>query len=59
VTDVEGAYEIRGVPPGRYTMKVWHETLGTLEQQVAVEAGKPVAVDFTFPQPAPETHASR
>jgi hypothetical protein len=58
VTDAEGAYEIRDVPPGRYTIKVWHETLGTLEQQVTVEPGKAVVADFTFPQQA-DKQASR
>ena len=27
VTDLYGAYEIRDLPPGSYTLRVWHEEL--------------------------------
>ena len=46
VTDAEGAYEIGGVPAGRYTLRVWHERLGEQRKEVAVEAGKTTTVDF-------------
>jgi hypothetical protein len=49
VTDAEGAYEIRDVPPGEYTLRVWHEVLGTRESRVTVGAGVTAAVDFTYP----------
>jgi Carboxypeptidase regulatory-like domain len=49
VTGRGGAFALRDVPPGRYHLKVWQETLGTAEQELAVEAGKPTKVDFTFP----------
>jgi plastocyanin len=56
VTDAYGEYEIGDVPPGTYTLRVWHEELGTRERPVTVEAGKPVTVDVTYPAPtqAPE-----
>src|SRR5262249_5203855 len=28
VTDAYGEYELRDVPPGTYTLRVWHEQLG-------------------------------
>jgi plastocyanin len=47
-TDLEGAYEIRDVPPGRYRLRVWHERLGTLERELAVEKGDHRVEDFAF-----------
>jgi hypothetical protein len=46
VTDSEGAYEIRGVPPGHYVVRVWHERLGEHRKEVDVEAGKIAPLDF-------------
>ncbi len=37
VTGPSGSFTLAGVPPGRHTLRVWHETLGTLE--VPVEVG--------------------
>jgi plastocyanin len=36
LTDKDGNFELQGVPPGNYTMKVWHEKLRFKKQQVAV-----------------------
>ena len=36
VTDKEGNFELQGVPPGNYTIKVWHEKLRFKKQQIAV-----------------------
>jgi len=46
LTDKAGNFEIRGVPPGTYKLKVWHEKLQGADQQVTVEAGKTAAVEF-------------
>ena len=46
VTDAEGAYEIRDVPPGRYAVRLWHERLGERREEVKVEAGKVTTLDF-------------
>jgi hypothetical protein len=48
VTDAYGAYEIRDLPPGRYTMRVWHEELGTLDQEVRIEAGRTTTAESAF-----------
>ena len=48
VTDAYGAYEIRDLPPGTYTLRVWHETLGTREQPVTVTAGGTTAADVGY-----------
>jgi hypothetical protein len=49
VTDADGAYEIRDVPPGRYTVSVWHEELGTQETPVTIESGRTATADVAYP----------
>jgi hypothetical protein len=46
VTDIEGAYEIRDVPPGRHAVRVWHERLGEQHKEANVEGGKLTILDF-------------
>jgi plastocyanin len=46
VTDIYGDYLISGIPPGKYTVKVWHESLGTQEKQVEVKASATTKLDF-------------
>jgi plastocyanin len=48
VSDKEGHFEIKDVPPGQYTLAVWHPKLKGKPQSVTVEAGKPASVDFTL-----------
>lgn len=48
VTDADGNYELKGLPPGKYTIVAVHERFGSTEQQVTVVAGKPAPVDFSF-----------
>jgi hypothetical protein len=48
VTDPEGVYSIRDVPPGSYTASLWHETLGRTERSVAVTAGAAARLDVTL-----------
>jgi plastocyanin len=49
VTDAYGAYEIRDVPPGTYTLRVWHEELGTREQPLTVKEGETATADVAYP----------
>lgn len=44
VTDEKGAFSIAGVPPGTYTVSIWHETFGEQTQQVAIADGKSSAL---------------
>jgi plastocyanin len=48
VSDRDGKYEIKDVPPGAYTIAVWHPRLKGQPKPVTVEAGKPAVVDFTL-----------
>ncbi len=50
VTDEAGNYVIRNVPPGKYTLVVWHEKKDGLEREVTVEAGKPLKLDLVVEQ---------
>src|SRR5579871_737002 len=59
VTDADGAYEIRDLPPGRYTLRVWHEELGTRERPITVEADKTLTADVSYPAPAGAPEAPR
>jgi len=47
VTGDDGVFEIKGLPPGDYTVAVWHETLGERETSVLVEASV-VSLDLVF-----------
>ena len=44
----DGTYTIQGLPPGKYTLTAWHESLGQQKKEVTVTGGEPVTVDFEF-----------
>jgi plastocyanin len=46
VTGADGSYSLTDVPPGTYTVHVWHETLGDQDQKVTVAAGGKGMADF-------------
>ena len=48
VTDADGTFAIAKVPPGDYTLAVWHEKLGEQKQQIHVDASGSVTVDFAY-----------
>ena len=49
VTGPQGEFSLDGVPPGTYTVQIWHELLGTTQRQVTVESGKPTHLDVELP----------
>jgi hypothetical protein len=53
VTREDGTFEIKGLPPGTYTIEAWHERLGTQTLQVTISDGSPqVEAAFSFKPPA-------
>ena len=49
VTDAAGAFSIKGLPAGVYTLEAWHEVFGTQTQQVTIAPNgqQTVALAFT------------
>lgn len=48
ISDENGSFTIKNVPPGSYTVTAWQEDLGTQTAKVTVAAGKAGSADFTF-----------
>lgn len=51
VVGKDGEYEIKGVPPGTYTVKTWYsksKRLKSKSAEVSVEAGKAAQLDFSL-----------
>ena len=49
ITDGAGDFALRGLPPGRYTLKVWQERLGTTSKDIVVGDQDPTAVTLEMP----------
>ncbi len=48
VTDADGAFTLKGLPPGTYTVEAWHETLGTQTQSVTIGEKESKDIAFSF-----------
>jgi plastocyanin len=48
VSGADGKFEIKGVPPGEYTLAAWHERFGELTQKVTVAPDGSMKEDFTY-----------
>lgn len=48
VTGDGGAFELKDLPAGTYTIEAWHEKYDTQTQSVTVKAGEATEVNFTF-----------
>lgn len=48
VTAKAGKFELKNLPPGRYTIEAWHETLGVQDQSVTIAAHESKSVSFAF-----------
>ncbi len=48
VTGADGTFDLKNLPPGDYTIGVWHEKLGELDQPAKLAASAAQTLDFKF-----------
>lgn len=48
VSAADGSFELKGLPPGTYTIEAWHERFGTRTAQVTVADHQAQTVAFSF-----------
>jgi plastocyanin len=53
VTGKDGAFDLKNLPPGTYTLVAWHELYGPSELMVTIGAKESKSVTFTFKATAP------
>lgn len=58
-TGEDGKFSIDGVPPGKYKLVVWHESLKRVETEVEVAAGAVVESEFEMEGKAPPKRRRR
>lgn len=48
ITPKTGAFELKNIPPGTYTIEAWHERFGTQDVSVTIGPKESKAISFTF-----------
>jgi len=48
VTGKDGEFKLPNLPPGKYTLKAWHESLGEQTQEVTIEGTESKTIQFVF-----------
>lgn len=48
VTGADGAFSLKGVPPGKYDVSVWTEKLGSATQTVEIGSSQAVTLNFSL-----------
>lgn len=48
VTDNTGAFSLKGLPPGKYTVTAWQEQYGTQSQEVTIGGAETKNINFVF-----------
>jgi plastocyanin len=48
VTKQDGSFDLPNLPPGTYTIKAWHEKLGTSTQTITIGANQTKEISFVF-----------
>ncbi|MGH7279860.1 MAG: carboxypeptidase regulatory-like domain-containing protein [Candidatus Rokuibacteriota bacterium] len=49
ITDASGSFALPRLPPGRYTVRVWQERLGTVSQEIVVAGDDATSVTLQMP----------
>ena len=48
VTNGDGSFEIKNLPPGDYLIEAWHEKLGVQSQKIKIEPQETKEIEFKF-----------
>jgi hypothetical protein len=48
VSKADGSFDLPQLPPGTYTIKAWHEKLGTSSQTITIGANQTKEISFVF-----------
>ena len=48
VSDMNGRFKLKNLPPGKYVIEAWHEKLGVQTQDVTIGAGETKELEFKF-----------
>ena len=48
VSDANGQFELKNLPPGEYTVEAWHEKLGVRSQRVTLGANETKQTEFKY-----------
>ena len=48
ISNEMGEFKIQNLPPGTYTMEVWHEVFGTQTKEITVKENEKLKLDFSF-----------
>ena len=48
VTDADGEFELKQVPPGTYTVETWHELYGYQRKEVTVKTGETSQLPLSY-----------
>jgi plastocyanin len=52
VTPKSGKFELKNLPPGKYTIEAWQEKFGTMDQTVTLGPKESKAISFSFNAPS-------
>jgi Carboxypeptidase regulatory-like domain len=48
VTGDDGSFDLKGIPPGKYTVTAWQEQYGTQNQEVTITGTEAKTINFVF-----------